>query len=240
MLVGTNHYGWRYREALQKLVDNYNSSQDEVFVDAQYQGSYDETLTKLRPSASGSGLGADLVQVFELGTTFMIDSGLIVPIQDYVDRDSYDLKQLEPNLLAYYTIDGKLNSMPFNSSTPIMYYNKDYFEEAGITQIPTTLEEIYQINDDLVAKTDATMALSLRIYGWYMEQFPQFQTAIDQLHDSTKEDMGCLSGVNQEARQIYENELERFLNGELSAKEAVDSMAEQVNASLKSYNDANQ
>ena len=112
--------GGNVGEALQKLVDEYNASQSEVIVDAQYQGSYDETLTKLRSTASGSEVGADLVQVFEVESTFMIDSGLTVPVQQYVDESQFDLSQLEPNLLAYYTIGGQLNSMPFNSSTPLM------------------------------------------------------------------------------------------------------------------------
>ena len=59
----------------------------------------------------------------------MIDSGLIVPVQEYIDKAGYDINQIEPNLAAYYTIDGKLNSMPFNSSTPLLYYNKDMFEK---------------------------------------------------------------------------------------------------------------
>src|SRR5699024_277981 len=64
-LVFWHGMGGSTGEALQKIVNQYNESQDEVFVNAQYQGTYDETLTKLRSSASGSDVGADLVQVFE-------------------------------------------------------------------------------------------------------------------------------------------------------------------------------
>lgn len=105
--------------ALDELVAKYNASQDEVEVVAQYQGSYDDTLTKLRSSAAGSEVEADLVQVFEVGTQFMIDSGLTVPVQDFIDKDNFDTSVLEENLLAYYTLGDKLYSMPFNSSTPL-------------------------------------------------------------------------------------------------------------------------
>src|SRR5699024_3968698 len=74
-LVFWHGMGGNAGEALQRLVDEFNESQDGIIVNAQYQGTYDETLTKLRSSASGSEVGADIVQVFELGTTFMIDSG---------------------------------------------------------------------------------------------------------------------------------------------------------------------
>lgn len=405
-LVFWHGMGGNAGEALQKLVDQFNESQDGIVVDAQYQGTYDETLTKLRSSASGSEVGADIVQVFELGTSFMIDSGLTVPVQDYIDASGYDISQIEPNLAAYYTIDGKLNSMPFNSSTPLLYYNADMFAAAGIEEAPSSLEEIIEIGPKLVEEGGAAMPISLTIYGWYLEQwfskqqehifnngngregeatetvfadngamantigmwlqgqeagaipnvgrtggqaefvggqsamtlastaslrqiltevdgrfevgtayfpgvteadqggvsiggasvwmidsaddakkdatwefieflispasqaqwnadtgyfpvttaaheeqvfldnlaeYPQFQTAIDQLHDSAPEDAGSLSGVNQEARQIYENELENLLNGVHESPEAAaEAMAEQVNAALENYIKANQ
>ncbi|OYQ66736.1 ABC transporter substrate-binding protein [Aerococcus sp. 1KP-2016] len=402
-LVFWHGMGGSTGEALQSIVDGYNESQDEVFVNAQYQGTYDETLTKLRSSASGSQVGADLVQVFEQGMTFMIDSGLTVPVQDYVDETGFELGDLEENLLAYYTKDDTLYSMPFNSSTPIMYYNADVFEAAGIEEAPTTFEEIIEISPQLI-EAGVEMPMSLTIYGWYIEQFinkteedmynngngregaptevvfdqngsmlkaletwnkaqdegvapnvgrtggqaefvsgqsaitlastatlrqiltevdgrfevgtayfpaldaedqggvsiggaslwmidsedeakkdatwdfiqylvtpevqaqwnadtgyfpvnknahdeqvfkdnlaefPQFQTAIDQLHDATAEDQGALSGVNQEARMHYEAELERLLNNEITAEEAVQNMADQTNAALENYNATN-
>src|SRR5699024_12281568 len=105
-------------EDIDKVVKHYNEQSENVNVTAEYQCSYDDTLTKLRNSTQGSEVGADIVQVFELGARNMIDSGLIVPVQDYIDKSGYDINQIEPNLAAYYTIEGKLNSMPFNSSTP--------------------------------------------------------------------------------------------------------------------------
>ena len=61
--------------------------------------------------------------------------------------------------------------MPFNSSTPILYYNKDMFEKAGITEVPTSLEGILAIGDDLKTKGGAGEPLALSIYGWYFEQW---------------------------------------------------------------------
>ena len=73
-----------------------------------------------------------------------------------------------------------------------------------------------------------------------LAEFPQFQTAIDQLHDATPEDQCALSGVNQEARMYFEAELERLLNNEITAEEAVQNMADQTNAALENYNATNQ
>jgi len=101
----------------------------------------------------------------------MIDSGWIVPMQDLIDADGYDVSAIEPNIAAYYSVDNKLYSMPFNSSTPILYYNKDMFDAAGITEVPTNLEQINEIAGDLTSKGGAGEAISLAIYGWFFEQF---------------------------------------------------------------------
>src|SRR5699024_4872757 len=73
-----------------------------------------------------------------------------------------------------------------------------------------------------------------------LAEFPQFQTAIDQLHESTPESQGALSGVNQEARQIYETELEIVLNDSYKTAKESKSMADQINAALENYNADNQ
>ncbi len=116
-------------------------------------------------------MGADLVQIYDIGTRFMIDSGWVIPMQELIDADGWDTAQLEPNIAAYYSVDDKLYSMPFNSSTPILYYNKDMFEKAGITEVPDTLGKIGEVADKLVNEGGAGEAISLSIYGWFFEQF---------------------------------------------------------------------
>ena len=157
-------------EALDTLVKQFNEENEYgITVDAQYQGEYDDSLNKLKSAQIGN-MGADLVQVYEIGTRFMIDSGWIVPMQEMIDGDGYDLSQIEPNLAAYYTIDNELYSMPFNSSTPILYYNKDMFEKAGITEVPDSLEGIGEIGLQLLDNGGAGEAMSMGIYGWFFEQ----------------------------------------------------------------------
>lgn len=158
-------------QALDTLVKKFNDENEYgITVKAQYQGEYDDSLNKLKSSQIGN-MGADLVQVYEIGTRFMIESGWIIPMQQMIDADNYDLSQIEPNLAAYYTIDDRLYSMPFNSSTPIMYYNKEMFEKAGITEIPDSLEGIEAIGEKLLNEGGAGQVISLGIYGWFFEQF---------------------------------------------------------------------
>lgn len=158
-------------QAIDALVEKFNTENEfGITVNAQYQGEYDDSLNKLKSAQIGN-IGADLVQVYEIGSRFMIESGWIIPMQEMIDADGYDMSSIEPNLAAYYTIDDKLYSMPFNSSTPIMYYNKDMFEKAGITEVPDSLEAIEEVGEQLLNKGGAGEVISLGIYGWFFEQF---------------------------------------------------------------------
>ena len=159
-------------EAMDYLVNKFNEENtDGITVEAVYQGSYDDTINKLKSAQIGN-MGADLVQIYDIGTRFMIDSGWVIPMQEMVDADGYDLSALEPNIAAYYTTDdGSLYSMPFNSSTPLLYYNKDMFDAAGITEIPASLPQIAEIGDALMNEGGAQEVIAISIYGWWFEQF---------------------------------------------------------------------
>lgn len=158
-------------QAIDELVKRFNEENTYgITVNAQYQGEYDDSLNKLKSAQIGN-MGADLVQVYEIGTRFMIESGWTVPMQVMVDEDNYDISAIEPNLSAYYTINDQLYSMPFNSSTPLMYYNKNMFAAAKITEIPDSLEGISEIGDKLLTDGGADEVISMGIYGWFFEQF---------------------------------------------------------------------
>lgn len=157
------------QESLDDIVASFNESQDEYVVRAEFQGTYEESLTKLR-SVGGTSDAPAITQVFEVGTKYMIDSGFIEPMNTFIEKDNYDLSQLEGNILNYYKVDGELYSMPFNSSTPVMVYNKDAFEAAGLDpeKAPETFQEVIDAAAQL--KTDTMAGFSLLTYGWFFEQ----------------------------------------------------------------------
>ncbi|MBB6734993.1 ABC transporter substrate-binding protein [Cohnella zeiphila] len=163
-------------EAINKIVSDFNASHPDIQVQAVFQGKYDDSLNKLKATL-GSSEGPDIIQVYEIGSRFMADSQAITPMQKFIDQDSFDLSQLEPHILQYYTVDGKLNAMPFNTSNPILYYNKDAFKAAGLDpeKPPTTYEEFEKDAKALTKKGQA--GASIAIYGWFMEQFFANQNA---------------------------------------------------------------
>ncbi len=161
-------------ESIGKLVEDFNKSQKTIKVKAEYQGSYDDAINKLKSSQQGNG-GPDIMQLYDIGTRWMIDSGYALPMQQFIDADKYDVSSLEKNILGYYTVQDKLYSMPFNSSTPILYYNEDAFVAAGLDpkKPPTTMEEVKSMAEKLVKKEGDKVDVygySMAVYGWFFEQ----------------------------------------------------------------------
>ena len=71
-------------------------------------------------------------------------------------------------------------------------------------------------------------------------KYPQFQTAIDQLHDSSADYVGALLSVFPEARATVESEIESMLNGKEDVDTAVKNMADSINKSIEEYNLVNE
>ena len=143
-------------EAIVKLVEDFNAAYEgKIHVNYEYQGDYDSAFTKIQAAGMNS-IPCDLMQVYDIGTRFMIDSGWIKPVQEFIDAEDYDISQIEPNIAAYYTVDGKLYSMPFNSSTPTLYYNKTAFAEAGLDPevAPKNFDELFEMARKLEVKNE--------------------------------------------------------------------------------------
>lgn len=167
--------GGKGGDAIASLTEKFNKSQDSIEVVAEYQGAYDDAINKLKSSALGN-LGPDIMQLYDIGTKWMIDSEYAVPMQELIDNDNYDTSKLEKNILDYYKVDGKLYSMPFNSSTPILYYNKTAFKEVGLNPdiAPKNFDEIIDFSKKLLKKSGNNIeryGYAMQIYGWFFEQF---------------------------------------------------------------------
>ncbi|MDG5789868.1 ABC transporter substrate-binding protein [Evansella sp. AB-P1] len=164
--------GGNLGEAVEGMVNDFNESQSDIQVNAVYQGSYEESLTQLRQLA-GTDDAPAVVQVFEVGTKYMIESGYIEPVQTFINEDNFDLSLLEENILSYYQVDGQLYSMPFNTSNAIMVYNKDMFREVGLDpeNPPATFSEVRdaakKISDYYGSSVDG---FSVITNGWFTEQ----------------------------------------------------------------------
>ena len=127
--------GGELGEKLGKIAQDFNDSQGDYVVKPVYKGTYAETMTGAI-AAFRAGQQPTIVQVFEVGTaTMMAAKGAIYPTYKLMGDmgEKFDPESFIPAVVGYYTdAEGNMLSMPFNSSTPVLYYNKDAFEKAGL------------------------------------------------------------------------------------------------------------
>ena len=137
------------------LVDEFNKKNPEYQVKAVYKGNYGESMNA-GIAAFRAGNAPDILQVFEVGTaTMMYAKGAIKPVQQMSEEagNPIDPKEFIGAVAGYSSADGKLVSMPFNSSTVVFYYNKDAFKKAGLDadKPPKTWEELAAAGQKLKA-----------------------------------------------------------------------------------------
>lgn len=169
--------------ALKRIVDEFNESQDKYEVRAVFQGTYTESLNKLIATRDPANMPT-FIQLDDTATQIMVDSGVVTPMQDFIDDDAYDLADFEPKALSYYRIDDKLYSMPFNLAGPILYYDREAFRQAGLDpdHPPATLDEVRQDSERILQK-DASgkttrYGIALTISPWVFEQMLAKQDAL--------------------------------------------------------------
>lgn len=157
-------------EVVQALVDRFNETHENAHITAEFKGSYAETLTAAI-AAYRAGEAPHIVQVYEVGTRTMLDSGAIVPVME-VSNGELDPSIFVDPILNYYTIDGQLWCMPFNSSTAMLYYNKDIFREAGLDpdSPPTTFAELYEMGQQILESGAANGVIAFGWPAWIFEQ----------------------------------------------------------------------
>lgn len=163
--------GGELGKKLDEIVANYNKSQDKYQVVASYKGSYAETMTAAI-AAFRAKQQPDIVQVFEVGTgTMMAAKGAVYPVYQLM-KDAgapFDPKAYLSAVVGYYTdTQGNMLSMPFNSSTPILYYNKNVFKKAGLdpNTPPKTWEDVESFSKKIMSSGAAKCGFTTGWISW--------------------------------------------------------------------------
>src|SRR6267142_6361982 len=122
-------------DRVNELANKFNASQKDYKVVPSYKGQYPESMTAAI-AAYRSGNAPHILQVFEVGTATMMGAkGAIKPVYQMMKEagEPFDAKNYLPAVAGYYTdSQGNMLSLPFNSSTPVFYVNKDAFKKAGL------------------------------------------------------------------------------------------------------------
>ncbi|MGH7384996.1 MAG: sn-glycerol-3-phosphate ABC transporter substrate-binding protein UgpB [Candidatus Rokuibacteriota bacterium] len=156
-------------EAVNELAKQFNESQSEYEVKPLRKGTYSETLTAAI-AAYRQRQAPHIVQVFEVGTQTMMLSGAVLPVYQLMKEQeiAVDWKDFIAPVVGYYSKDGNLYSMPFNSSTPIFYYNKDAFRKAGLdpNKPPQTWKQVEEYSKKLISSGTTKCGFSTAWPSW--------------------------------------------------------------------------
>ncbi|MBA3872130.1 MAG: extracellular solute-binding protein, partial [Anaerolineae bacterium] len=117
-------------------VDQFNKANPDVKVVATYAGGYDDISAAVQTEIQGKGEGPDVAVMLAADLPTFIDNGYIVPLQDFIDKMDNGKAYSDDFFPAFMgnsiDADGKIWAIPFQRSTPILYYNKDQFREVGL------------------------------------------------------------------------------------------------------------
>ncbi len=186
-------------DVINRIAKDFNASQTSVELEAIFKGTYQDTLNA-GIAASRAGQAPHLLQVFEVGTGTMLAAGRAVkPVWQLADETGIKIDPAAyiPAVRGYYSLaDGRMASMPFNSSTGVMWYNKDAFETAGLdpeappATWPKFIEAAHALRDKWAKPMSAKTGqdLSATTTSWFtwiqLEEF----AAIHNLPYATKAD----------------------------------------------------
>ena len=146
----------KLNDKVDEIAQKFNASQSEYKVTPVFKGQYDESMTAAI-AAYRSGNPPQILQVFEVGTaTMMAAKGAVKPVYQLMKEsgEKFDPKAFVGAVYGYYAdTHGNLISMPFNSSTQVLYVNNDAFKKAGLDpkNPPKTWPEMAQAMEKLKA-----------------------------------------------------------------------------------------
>ena len=158
-------------DVIVKLSNEFNAAQSDYKLVPTYKGSYPDTLNA-GIAAFRAGNAPHILQVFEVGTaTMMAATGAVKPVHVLMKEagEKFDPNNYLAAVAGYYsTSKGDMLSLPFNSSSTVMWINKDAFKKAGLNPDapPKTWPEVFEAAKKLKASGHATCGFSNAWVTW--------------------------------------------------------------------------
>ena len=140
------------RVVLQKLVDKFNQSQSDVFVEALYVGQPDQQIPKILAAVVGNA-PPDLLWYNPTLTGRLVELEAIQPLDDFL-ANSPVAQALDPALRSTMELEGHLWSIPFSANNVALFYRPSLFQAAGITQLPRTWTDLMAVARQLTKDLD--------------------------------------------------------------------------------------
>jgi len=138
-----------------EMTDKFNKENEgKIEVVPVYSGDYDPTMQKVQTAImAGNPPDIFMVEISELPT--LLAMGAVLPLDDYIKKTE---KGYWEDFFAPFrenaVIGGKIYGVPFQRSTPVLYWNKEAFKAAGLDseKPPKTWDELKDYATKLTVK----------------------------------------------------------------------------------------
>jgi len=209
-------------ETLTELGDQFQSETG-ITINMEFQDSYETVLTNFL-GALDSGEVPDFAQIDSLFAQQVLRTGKVEPVEAFLS-EGFPTDDYLPNVTDFFTVDGALQSLPFNNSNAILYYNRTAFEEAGLDpdSPPATVDAVYEASKALVDAGVVDAGITWPNHVWFVEHW--YSTAGQTMFDAENGHDGdptTLRTDNAAATGLYEwwrkmNDEDLFINPGIEA-----------------------
>lgn len=149
------------------FAEEFNAEQDEIEVNVVYSGGYTDTLRKAQAAVAAGG-APNMIMFEQTRGVGFVDADAVLPLAPFIEADNdFDIGDFYDPLLASCTVEGELYCLPYNTSTPLIYYNADLFREVGLDpeeDFPSTWNELLEVGPRF-AETNASGELERWGFG---------------------------------------------------------------------------
>lgn len=165
-----------------QIIDGYIKKFEEqnpnIKVNAVLSGGYGDTMTKIQTTIKGGGTPPDVAVLLSSDLYSLTDANAIQPLDEFVLPAGGDAftSDFQPAFLANSNYKGQIWSLPFQRSTPVLYYNKDMYQAAGLDpeKPPTTYQELVDYAKKLTKPDGSQWGIEISSDGipyWLFQSF---------------------------------------------------------------------
>ena len=166
-------------QILQGYADSFHEANPNITINLTYTGSYTQTTQTIQTEMSGGGAGPDVAVMLSTDLLTFTEAGTIVPVQDYIDKlddpQAFMDDQFPALMLNSEDQAGTIWSLPFQRSTPILYYNVQMLKDAGFDNPPKNNEELLTMAQALTKPDGSQWGLLVPFAGgfpiWMFQSF---------------------------------------------------------------------
>ncbi len=146
------------QEAFERYAASFSAEHPNVSINVVFTGSYAQTRETVRTEIEGGGAGPDVAVMLSVDLYSFIEDGTIIPAQPFIDQledpAAFTADFFPAFMLNSVDAEGDIWTLPFQRSTPILYYNKEHFAEVGLDpeQPPRNIDELIEFAEKLTAE----------------------------------------------------------------------------------------